>query len=75
VNKGKITSKKIFPQGRGHHGIVIHPSARMKVVLKEGKTIQEQRAAAFKSQMKKVVSAGIVREDKPLRNAGRMWGW
>lgn len=75
VDKGKKTSKKLFPAGRGHYGKVVHLSARMKVVLKEGHTIEEQKAKALKYRLHRVVSAAARREDKPLRNPGSMWAW
>lgn len=65
----------MFPAGRGHHGIIQRRLAQMKVVLKEGRTMEEKRAAEFNYKLKRVASAGVVREDRPLRNPGSMWAW
>jgi len=47
----------------------------MSVVLKEGKTIEEEKALARKRKLARIVSAAIVREDKPIRNPSPTWGW
>jgi large subunit ribosomal protein L22 len=47
----------------------------MNVLLKEGKTPEEQAKEEWARKLKRVVSAGLVREDKPLRNPGPMWAW
>jgi len=43
--------------------------------LKEGKTRAQLLEAERARKLKRMVSAGLVREDKPLRNAGSMWTW
>lgn len=67
--------KRLEIKGRGKIGIRVHPDSRLSVVLKEGKTrvqlLEEERAR----KMKRIVSAGLVREDTPLRNPGSMWSW
>lgn len=67
--------KRIEPRGRGHMGIRIHPDSRLHVVLKEGKTHAEVKAAERRRKLKRIVSAGMVREDVPLRNPGPAWAW
>ncbi|KAJ6515900.1 ribosomal protein L22/L17 [Mycena sanguinolenta] len=75
VNKRAIRSKKLLPQGRGHHGLRIRPSSSLTVVLKEGKTVEQQKADLRKRKLARIVSASVTREDKPLRNPGPMWAW
>ncbi|TFK43539.1 ribosomal protein L22/L17 [Crucibulum laeve] len=75
VTKGKKGGKKLEPRGRGHFGIRIHPNSRMHVVLKEGKTIEQQKDEERKRKLKRIVSAALVREDKPIRNPSPTWGW
>ncbi|KAJ7276393.1 ribosomal protein L22/L17 [Mycena haematopus] len=75
VNKRAIRSKKMLPQGRGHHGQRIKPSSSLTVVLKEGKTVEQQKADLRKRKLARIVSASVTREDKPLRNPGPMWAW
>ncbi|KAK1236569.1 hypothetical protein PQX77_000121 [Marasmius sp. AFHP31] len=74
VTKGKYL-KRLEPRGRGHFGIRSHPSARMHVVLKEGKTLEEKKAAERAYKLNRIVSASHVRENKPIRNPGAMWAW
>jgi large subunit ribosomal protein L22 len=75
VTKGPKYIKRVEPRGRGHHGIRTHPDARMSVILKEGKTFEQKKKEERARQLKRIVSAGLVREDVPLRNPGPMWGW
>lgn len=75
MNKGKKASKKLEPRGRGHFGIRIKERSRMKIVLKEGQTLEEKKAAEHKYKLNRVVSANSVREDKPIRKPGAMWTW
>ena len=67
--------KRLEVRGRGKMGIRVHPDSRLSVVLKEGKTrvqlLEEERAR----KLKRIVSAGLVREDTPLRNPRSMWTW
>ncbi|KAL0070772.1 hypothetical protein AAF712_001993 [Marasmius tenuissimus] len=74
VTKGKYL-KRLEPRGRGHFGIRSHPSARIHVVLKEGKTLEEKKAAERAYKLNRIVSASHVRENKPIRNPGAMWAW
>ncbi|KAF4619169.1 hypothetical protein D9613_005086 [Agrocybe pediades] len=75
VTKGQRPPKRMEPRGRGHYGTRTHFHSKMSVVLKEGKTIEEQKAAARKRKLKRIVSAALVREDKPIRNPSSTWGW
>jgi len=47
----------------------------MTVVLKEGKTVEQQKAALKKRRLDRIVSAALLREDKPIRNPSSTWGW
>jgi large subunit ribosomal protein L22 len=75
VTKGPKGASKLEPRGRGHYGIRTHPNSRLHVVLKEGKTLEERKAAERARKLKRIVSAAVVREDKPLRNPAPTWGW
>ncbi|KAJ7129680.1 ribosomal protein L22/L17, partial [Mycena epipterygia] len=75
VNKRNSRSRKMVAQGRGHRGIREKPSSSLTVVLKEGKTMEQQKADARKRKLSRIVSAAVTREDKPLRNPGPMWAW
>jgi len=75
VTKGENFHKRIDIKGRGRFGVKIHPEARMSVVLREGKTVAELKKQAEDRKLKRIVSAGYVREDVPLRNMGPMWSW
>jgi large subunit ribosomal protein L22 len=75
VTKGPRSHKRLEIKGRGKSGIRVHPDARLSVMLKEGKMraqlLEEERVR----KLKRIVSAGLVREDKPLRNPRSMWTW
>jgi len=75
VTKGENFHKRIDIKGRGRVGVKYHPEAKMSVVLKEGKTVTELKRQAEDRKLKRIVSAGYVREDVPLRNMGPMWSW
>jgi large subunit ribosomal protein L22 len=47
----------------------------MHVVFKEGKTREELMKEARTRKLKRIVSAGMVREDVPLRNPPSTWAW
>ncbi|KAJ1308998.1 hypothetical protein OPQ81_004680 [Rhizoctonia solani] len=74
VSKGDYL-QRVDPKGRGRIGRKHHPSARMSVVLKEGKTYAEILEQQRKYKLGKIVGAGFVREDKPIRNPGPGWAW
>jgi hypothetical protein len=65
------TLKRLETRGRGKMGIRVHPDARLSVVLKEGKTrkqlLEEERAR----KLKRIVSAGVVREGSDRKT----WRW
>jgi len=67
--------KRLEIKGRGKMGIRVHPDARLSVILKEGKTRGQLLEAERARKLKRIVSAGLVREDKPLRNPRSMWSW
>ncbi|KAI9513335.1 mitochondrial 50S ribosomal protein L22 [Russula earlei] len=75
VTKGPHALKRVEFKGRAKMGIRVHPHSRLSVVLKEGKTrerlLEEERAR----KLKRIVSAGLAREDQPLRNPRSMWVW
>jgi len=75
VTKGPNVHKRIDIKGRGRFGIKQHPDARMHVILKEGKTKAELMEKERARKLKRIVSAGLVREDVPLRNPGPHWAW
>lgn len=75
VTKGENFHKRLDIKGRGRLGVKHHPEARMSVVLREGKTVTELKRQAEDRKLKRIVSAGYVREDVPLRNMGPMWSW
>jgi len=75
VTKGPRQHKRLEIKGRGKLGIRVHPDARLSVVLKEGKTRRELLEEERSRKLRRIVSAGLVREDKPLRNPSSMWTW
>ncbi|KAI0701805.1 mitochondrial 50S ribosomal protein L22 [Cytidiella melzeri] len=75
VTKGPKQLKRLEPKGRGRTGIRIHPDSRLHVILKEGKTASQIKAEERRRKLKRIVSAGIVREDVPVRNPGPAWAW
>lgn len=75
VTKGPHQFKRYDIKGRGRAGVKTHPHARLHVVLKEGKTRAELRDEERARKLRRIVSAGYVREDVPLRNPGPAWAW
>ncbi|KAI0772611.1 ribosomal protein L22 [Irpex lacteus] len=75
VTKGPKQLKRIEPKGRARTGIRIHPDSRLHVILREGKTAEEIKAAERRRKLKRIVSAGVVREDVPIRNPNPAWAW
>ncbi|TBU49379.1 mitochondrial 50S ribosomal protein L22 [Dichomitus squalens] len=75
VTKGPNQIKRYDMKGRGRAGIKTHPHSRLHVLLKEGKTRAELRAEDRERKLSKIVSAGYVREDIPIRNPGATWAW
>ncbi|KAG9048282.1 hypothetical protein FS837_000345 [Tulasnella sp. UAMH 9824] len=63
-------------KGRSRTGIKHHRYSRMHVVLKEGPTREETLLKKRKKALKRaLVSAGVVREDVPIRNPRSQWSW
>ena len=75
VTKGSRQHKRLEIKGRSKYGIRVHPDSRLSVVLREGKTRNELLAEERARKLRRIVSAGLVREDKPLRNPSSMWTW
>jgi len=75
VTKGPKQLKRVEPRGRGKFGIRVHPDSRMHVVLRPGKTYEQVRAEQRERRLKRIVSAGLVREDVLLRNPASFWQW
>ncbi|EIW76105.1 ribosomal protein L22 [Coniophora puteana RWD-64-598 SS2] len=75
VTKGPRTLKRLEPKGRGKYGIRVHPDSRMHVILEKGRTAEEIQKAERERKLKRIVSAGLVREDVPLRNPAGVWRW
>jgi len=75
VCKGDNVLKRLEPRGRGRFGIRQHPDSSLHVVLKEGKTRAQLMDEERKRKIKRIASAGITREDVPLRNPGPAWAW
>ncbi|OCF38762.1 50S small subunit ribosomal protein L22 [Kwoniella heveanensis CBS 569] len=75
VSKGpKI--QRLDIKGRGKYGIKHHPSAKIHVVLREGKTHEEKMAERFEKDLRRVRSAGVVREDGVIRRkVVSGWTW
>ena len=75
VTKGPRQIKRLEPRGRGKFGIRVHPDSKINVVLREGKTRAQLAEEERARKLRKIVSAGYVREDVPLRNIGPGWAW
>lgn len=75
VTKGPKQLKRLEIKARARTGIRIHPDSKMSVILREGKTMAELKEEERKKKLKRVVSAGLIREDVPLRNPGPAWAW
>ncbi|KAM5540391.1 hypothetical protein V8D89_005849 [Ganoderma adspersum] len=75
VTKGPNQIKRYDIKGRGRAGLRVHPHSRMHVVLREGKTRAELHAEDRQRKLDKIRSAGLVREDIPIRNPGATWAW
>jgi len=75
VSKGPNVHKRIDIKGRGRYGIKQHPDSKLSVVLKEGRTRAELMEEFKAKRLRRIVSAGMVREDVPLRNPSPRWAW
>ena len=67
--------KRLEIKGRGKMGIRKKYKATMHVVLKEGLTLEETKKREMDYKLRRIVSAGLVREDVPLRNPSSAWAW
>jgi large subunit ribosomal protein L22 len=57
-------------------GIKHHGSAKLYLVLREGKTKLEKQERQRESELRKIRSAGVVREDGVLRRKTiSQWAW
>ena len=75
TNKGQYI-KRLDIKGRGRAGIKHHPTAKLHLVLREGKTQMEKQEAKFRKELSMVRSAGQVREDGVLRRkVVSGWAW
>ncbi|KIO12951.1 hypothetical protein M404DRAFT_993922 [Pisolithus tinctorius Marx 270] len=75
VTKGENRLKRLEPRGRGKFGIRVHPDSRLHVILRPGKTYDQVVKEQRERRLKRIVSAGLVREDVPLRNPASFWQW
>lgn len=77
VNKGPggKQAKRMEIKGRGKFGIRKKYKAKMVVLLREGMTLQEKMQRDREVKLRRIVSAGLVREDVPLRNPRSQWAW
>ncbi|KAF8076377.1 mitochondrial 50S ribosomal protein L22 [Lyophyllum atratum] len=75
VSKGPRGAKRLEPRGRGHYGVRTHPNSKLTIVLKEGKTLEEQKKEDRARKIRKIVSAAATRDDVPIRNPSPTWGW
>ncbi|KIY49187.1 ribosomal protein L22, partial [Fistulina hepatica ATCC 64428] len=62
-------------KGRGRCGKRRHTLSKMSVVLKAGKTLEEQKDEARMKRLKRVASTAIFKEYQPVRNPSPVWAW
>lgn len=53
----------------------MHPDSKINVILREGKTRAQLAEEERARKLRRIASAGYVREDVPLRNIGPAWAW
>ncbi|TDL29890.1 ribosomal protein L22 [Rickenella mellea] len=75
VNKKMAPFPKVDFRAKGRFGKIEKSIANIHVVLKEGETLEEIERVRREKKLRKIVSAGMVREDKPLRNPAPTWAW
>lgn len=54
-------------RGRGRINLLNHPNSRLYIILRHGQTVQEKKQKKMKKIVRNTKSAGILREDTPLR--------
>lgn len=77
VNKGTFL-RRIDIKGRGRFGFKHHPSARMNIVLRYGKTYAEKEIetlALARKRVKAIGTGGVVRTNRPIVNQFQRPGW
>jgi len=74
VNKADALAR-VDIKGRSRSGVKHHRYSRLHVVLKEGATREEVLLKKRAHALKRAVSAGVVREDVPIRNPRPQWAW
>lgn len=77
VNKGRFL-KRIDIKGRGRFGFKHHPSARMNIILRYGKTYAEKEVetlALARKRVRQVGTGGVARTNKPIVNQFQRPGW
>jgi large subunit ribosomal protein L22 len=70
-----LAQKRIDIKGRGRFGIRITRYSHLHIVLRQGLTDAERLEKVRQYKLNRVRSAGLVREDTPLRNVGPTWTW
>lgn len=68
-------AKRLEIKGRSKMGIRKKYKAKMVVMLREGLTVEEKKAKDREVKLRRIVSAGFVREDIPIRNPSSTWAW
>ncbi len=66
---------RLEPKGRGRAGMRHHRYSKLHVLLKEGETHEEVLMKNRAKALRRAVSAGVVREDVPIRNPRPQWAW
>ena len=68
-------ASETIEKGRMKMGFRQRYYSRMHVVLKEGLSNLEKKKLALDKKLKIVGSAGLIRENIPLRNSAATWSW
>lgn len=70
-----LAQKRLDIKSRGRMGVRITRYSHLHVVLRQGLTDAERLEKERQYKLSRVRSAGLVREDTPLRNVGPTWAW
>ena len=70
-----LAQKRLDIKGRGRFGIRTTRYSHLHVVFRQGLTDAERLEKERQYKLNRVRSAGLVREDTPLRNVGPTWAW